>query len=61
MLNVCKCHLNACLVLCARFSAIMNGPGVGWCYRKTKLEKIAAKAVAGISVLTLKRLSHPFI
>ena len=38
---------------------MLNDPGGGWCYKKQSCKKIAAKAFAGISVLTLKSLSQP--
>ena len=40
---------------------MLNGPGVVGVIEKQSCKKIATKAVAGISVLTLKRLSHPLI
>ena len=36
---------------------MLNGPGGGWCYRMNEVVKLAAKAVAGISVSTLIWLS----
>ena len=36
----------------------LKGQGGGWCYRKMKLLKIAARAVAGINVLKIKWLSR---
>ena len=41
----------------SKWRQMLNGPGGGWCYRMNEVVKLAAKAVAGISVLTLKWLS----
>ena len=38
---------------------MLNGQRGGWCYRKMKLLKIAARAVAGIIVLTINKLAVP--